>query len=280
VPRIVHTIHGPSFGAFQGTLANLAFAAAERQAARVTDHFVVVAHAMTRQYLEAGIGQPHQFSCIRSGFDVDPFRRAGNDPSVRARWGLRPEDVVIGKIARLVALKGHDELFEAIPAIVARCAHARFLLIGDGPARARLEERARTAGVGAHVIFAGLIPPAEMPSVIGVMDLLVHLSRREGLARALPQALAAGRPVVAWNCDGAGEVCLEGETGFLVPPGDTSRLVDSIVRLARDPALRQRLGERGRALVSEQFPVQRMVDQLAALYRRLTSPSHEATSAP
>ena len=65
-----------------------------------------------------------------------------------------------------------------------------------------------------------------------------------------------------------------------VRPGDVDDLTRAMTQLATDPALRQRLGERGRALVSEQFPVQRMVDQLAALYRRLTSPSHEATSAP
>jgi glycosyltransferase involved in cell wall biosynthesis len=89
------------------------------------------------------------------------------------------------------------------------------------------------------------------------------------LPRALPQALAAARPVVAYDCDGAGEVCLENETGFLVRPGDLSGLRDRLLRLATEPALRQRLGRRGQQFVRERFDVQRMVDDLQQLYLRL-----------
>ena len=84
----------------------------------------------------------------------------------------------------------------------------KFLLVGDGPWRGRLATRARALGLEKHFIFTGLIPPADMPSVVGLMDALVHLSRREGLPRALPQALAARKPVVASDCDGANEICL------------------------------------------------------------------------
>jgi glycosyltransferase involved in cell wall biosynthesis len=103
------------------------------------------------------------------------------------------------------------------------------------------------------------------------MDALIHLSTREGLPRALPQALAAARPVIAYDCDGAGEVCLDGETGFLVTPGGLSALSERVIQLAEDPALRERLGRRGQQLVREWFPVQRMVDELHALYQSLAS---------
>jgi glycosyltransferase involved in cell wall biosynthesis len=99
----------------------------------------------------------------------------------------------------------------------------------------------------------------------------VHLSLREGLARALPQALAAGRPIVAYDCDGAAEVCLENQTGFLLKPGDLAGLQERILRLANDPELRTRFGECGRQFVRERFPVGRMVDDLGALYQRLVS---------
>src|SRR5437773_3317789 len=101
------------------------------------------------------------------------------------------------------------------------------------------------------------------------MDGLVHLSRREGLPRALPQALAAAKPVVASDCDGAREICLENQTGFLIPPGDLPLLSERIVQLARDGALRERLGRRGQQLVRQWFPVERMVDELHALYVKL-----------
>ena len=269
VPLIVHTIHGPSFGCFQGRLANSAFRAAERYAARVTSRFVVVAQAMQQQYLAAGIGRPDQYTRILSGFGLEPFLRSANDLQLRARLGLAPDDIVIGKIARLFKLKGHDDLLEIAPELVRRCPRVRFLLVGDGPWRGRLEARVRSLGLERQVVFAGLVAPDAIAPLVGIMDLVVHLSLREGLPRALPQALAAARPVVAYDCDGAGEVCLENETGFLVRPGDLAGLRDRLLRLATEPVLRQRLGRRGQQFVRERFDVQRMVDDLHQLYLRL-----------
>jgi glycosyltransferase involved in cell wall biosynthesis len=271
VPLIVHTIHGPSFGPFQGALANHALRSAERFAARFTTHFVVVAEAMARQYLAAGVGHAGQFTCIRSGFELGSFLAAKNDPVVRARWGLAPTDFVVGKIARFFKLKGHEDLFVMAPELAKRCPHVKFLLVGDGPWLARFKARARAAGLERRMVFAGLIPPGEIPALIGIMDVLVHLSRREGLARALPQALAAACPVVAYDCDGAGEVCRDNETGFLVSAGDLTQFTSRLLQLAADPALRQRLGQRGQATVREAFSVRRMVEELAALYARLAA---------
>ena len=79
VPMILHTIHGPSFGSFQGPIANALFHAAERYAARVTTHFVAVAEAMKQQYLAGGVGRPDQFTTIFSGFPLEPFLSAIND---------------------------------------------------------------------------------------------------------------------------------------------------------------------------------------------------------
>ena len=269
VPIIVHTIHGPSFGNFQGSLPNWIFAAAERRAARVTTHFISVADAMTQQYLAAGIGRAAQFSTIRSGFDVVPYRHAMNDLTLRARLGLKPTDLVVGKIARLFNLKGHDDLIDIAPELIRNEPRLRFLFLGDGPWRARLEQRARAAGVAKHICFAGLVPPSEVPRYIGLMDFLVHLSYREGLPRALPQALAAGKPVIAYDVDGAREVCLDGRTGCLVPAGDRNQLTRSICELAANPELRVKLGAAGQTLVCEQFSTQRMVDQIYSLYLRL-----------
>jgi glycosyltransferase involved in cell wall biosynthesis len=269
VPTIVHTIHGPSFGPFQGRLANLFFRSAERRAGKVTTHFVVVAEAMKRQYLAAGIGRPDQYTKILSGFDLEPFLAAANDLRVRARFGLSAQDIVVGKIARLFKLKGHDDLLDVAPGLVRACPRLKFLLVGDGQWRARLAQRARALGVEEHFIFAGLVPPETIPGLLGIMDIVVHLSRREGLARALPQALAAGRPIVACDCDGAREVCLDNETGYLLAPGDMAGLSERLLGLAQDAGLRRRLGQRGRQLVQEQFALQRMVDELYALYLRL-----------
>ena len=269
VPIILHTLHGPSFGPFQSAPANFVFTAAERIAARCTDHFVTVADAMRDQYLAAGIGRPEQYTRIFSGFDLAPFLAAQNDSVLRAQLGIAPGDFVVGKIARLFELKGHDDLFAAAPELVRRCPQMKFLLVGDGAWRGRFEQMAGDLRLQKHFIFIGLVPPSEVPRYVGVMDALVHLSRREGLPRALPQAMAAAKPVVAFDCDGAREVCLDGETGFLLKPGDLSGLSQSLERLASDAALRQRLGQRGQEFVKERFPTERMVEELFALYENL-----------
>jgi glycosyltransferase involved in cell wall biosynthesis len=103
------------------------------------------------------------------------------------------------------------------------------------------------------------------------MDCLAHLSRREALSRALPQALAAGKPVVAYDFAGADEVCLENETGFIVRTGDTEAAAEKLMRLAKDSALRERLGQCGRQFVKENFSVEKMVEDQYAVYQKLAA---------
>src|SRR5450631_1764783 len=234
VPLIIHTIHGPSFGNFQNQVSNFVFRTAEKYAARATDHFIVVADAMKTQDLAAGIGRPEQYTKIFSGFPLEPFLAAKNDLELRNKLGIAPGDFVVGKVARLFKLKGHDDLFAVAPELVRRCPRIKFLLVGDGEWRGRFENLAKTLGLEKHFIFTGLVPPDEVPRYVGIMDMLVHLSLREGLPRALPQALAAGKPVVAYDCDGAREVCIENETGLLVLPGHHAHLVFRIFRLSQD----------------------------------------------
>ncbi|MDE3066590.1 MAG: glycosyltransferase [Verrucomicrobiota bacterium] len=271
VPVIIHHIHGPSFGPFQGPLSNLFFGAAERLAGRVTTHFICSAQAMSRIYLAAGIGRPEMFTRIFSGFDLKPFLEAGNSRALRQQLGLPADAFVIGKVARLFNLKGHEDLFAAVYRLLPRCPRARLLLVGDGPLRPRLERRARAMDLKDKIVFAGLVPPVEVARYVGVMDCLAHLSSREALSRALPQALAAAKPVVAYDFDGADEICLENQTGFLVRSGDVGGVAQRLFELAEDAALRERLGLCGREFVRQHFVVEKMVDAIYHLYRQLTA---------
>lgn len=269
VPLVIHTIHGPSFGAFQGAFANRLYITAERLAGRVTHHFVTVAEAMKKLYLSVGIGTPDQYTKIYSGFDLAPFLAAQNDIALRKQLGLSPEDLVVGKIARLFKLKGHDDLLRVGPKVIKQNPRLKFLFVGDGPWRERLQRDFAAVGLNKHVRFAGLVPPEKVPQFIGIMDLVVHLSRREGLPRALPQALAAGKPVVAYDCHGASEVCIHGQTGFLVRVDDLDALGASIMELALSKDLREQFGRAGRELVRQNFDVQQMTIRVLDLYQRL-----------
>jgi len=276
VPHIVHTIHGPSFGSFQGPLANGIFKWAERLVGRSTDCFIGVADAMCEQYLEAGIGRPDEYKKVLSGFDLSPLLNAENDPAIRARWGIGPDDFVIGKVGRLFRLKGHDDLLSIAPKIMEENPNAKLLLVGGGEWRERFERIVEERGLVGRVIFTGLVRPEEVPGLIGIMDLVVHLSRREGLPRVIPQALAAGKPVVAMDSDGAREVCLDGVNGYLVPVGSTSKLADRVAELGRDPRLRETFGQRGRQFVEQEFSTGTMVSRIARIYDELVQDGNKS----
>ncbi|HEY2893561.1 MAG TPA: glycosyltransferase, partial [Pirellulales bacterium] len=131
--------------------------------------------------------------------------------------------------------------------------------------RTQIEHR----GLSTYFKFIGLVPPQEIPAHIAATDLVVHTSLREGLARVLPQALIAGKPVISYDIDGAREVVIANETGFLLPPQSIEPLASATVTLARDPALRKRLGEEGRRRFTDQFRHETMARQIRALYERV-----------
>ena len=271
VPLIIHHIHGPSFGKFQGALANFIFTAAEKHAAKVTDHFFCSASAMTKLYLAAGIGQPEMFTRIFSGFNLEPFLNATNNLALRQQLGLDETHFVIGKIGRLFKLKGHADLLAAFAKILPQVPHARLLFVGDGSLRGEIEKQARELNVRDKIIFTGLVPPGDVARYVGIMDCLAHLSYREALSRALPQALAAGKPVIAYDFDGADEICLENETGFLIRTGDIETAAQKLLQLVRDTALRKKFGECGQQFVKDNFAIEKMVADQYAVYQKLAA---------
>lgn len=270
VPAVVHTVHGAPFHAFQGRGARWFFRRCETFAAHRCHALISVADAMTRQLVDAGVAPRDKFTTIYSGMDVTPFLNADalRDETRRA-LGFRDEHVVVGKIARLFHLKGHEFLVAAAAEAVRQCPQLRFLLVGDGILRDRLEAQIAAAGLTDYFHFAGLVDPQRIPSLVGAMDALVHCSLREGLARALPQALLAGKPAISYDIDGAGEVVINGETGYLLPPRSVKPLTAALVDVARDEEARVRMGQTGRQRFTEQFRHEFMTGQIRDLYQRV-----------
>ena len=270
VPAIVHTVHGAPFHPYQSAAARRLFQQCERYAARRCHRLVSVADAMTDLMVDAGVAERSKFVTIESGMEVEPFLEADrNREATRRRFGFSPEHIVIGKIARLFHLKGHDDVIAAAARIVPSHPEVRFLFVGDGILRAPYEREIRRRGLQEHIRLVGLVPPSDIPHLIGAMDLLVHASLREGLARALPQALLAGKPVVSYAIDGAPEVVVPEQTGLLVRPRDIEGLSDSLGRLIEDRELRESWGRAGRAACEERFRHDRMTGRLRSLYVEL-----------
>ena len=267
---VVHTIHGAAFHYGQSGLTQRIYIAAEKWAAARTDHFISVSDAMTDEYVTSGVAPRDAFTTVYSGFDVEPFLTPPRPrETVRRELGFDDRHIVVGKVGRLFHLKGHEFVIAAAGRVVAERPQVRFLFVGDGNLRARYEREIAAAGLTDHFAFAGLVPPEVVPELLHATDLVVHTSQWEGLARVLPQALIAGKPVVSYDVGGAREVVIPDETGFLLPRDSVDELAESILCLAGDPDLRRRLGDAGRQRFTDQFRHQTMTRRIREVYQKV-----------
>ena len=269
VPVIIHTIHGLAFTASTSKFVNGVYRRAEKWTAPITTRIVCVADAMAEQSLACHVGNREQYVTVYSGMKTAPFL----DPpvgrsEVRKRLGLADKHVAVGTIARLFYLKGHEDLLEAAPGLCQTHPNVRFLWVGDGLLRGEFEKRIAAMGLADRFILTGLVPPEQVPELTNAMDILVHPSRREGLARALPQGSLSKCPVVTYDIDGNREGVIEGETGYVIPPFDASRLVSFLSTLIGDGGLRRKMGEAGRKFALSRFDSAVMVERLEQVYHQ------------
>ena len=261
---IVHTIHGLPFHPYQSWLARRLFIGLERRAARRPDALISVADAMTRQALDAGVGRPEQFTTIYSGMEVEAFlHRPAEADAWRASFRVPPGGTLVMQVSRIAPLKGHEFLLAAAEKLPDE--RIVFAFVGDGPWKTEIEAQINERNLASRFRLTGLVDPAEIPALLHAADVVAHCSLREGLARAMPQAMLAGKPVISYEVDGAGEV-VNHNTGILLDPGDIPGLVAAIEVLAETPALREQLGAAGRELCRERFDHHRMVEAIERVY--------------
>ena len=280
-PAVIHTIHGLAFTASTSRVVNGVYKWLERKAAPISTRIVCVADAMREQSLAANIGRREQYVTIYSGMETAPFL----DPptpreDVRRAYGIGGRDVVVGTIARLFELKGHEDLLELAPELCGRFPELKFMWVGDGMLRREFEAQIAKMGLRDRFILTGLVAPAKIPELCNAMDVLVHPSRREGLARALAQGALARLPVITYDIDGNREGVLEDQSGFVLPPFDRGKLLASLAVLLEDEALRRRMGEAGRRFALERFDAGVMVEALEAVYHSALKSRHPLEMTP
>ncbi|MFJ9677333.1 glycosyltransferase family 4 protein [Streptomyces sp. NPDC101194] len=208
---------------------------------------------------------------VPPGVDEKTFHPDSGGDLVRARLGLSDRPVVVC-VSRLVPRKGQDTLILAMPAILAQVPDAVLLIVGGGPYAKELERLAARTGVADSVRFTGPVPWEELPAHCGAGDVFAMPCRTrrggldvEGLGIVFLEASATGLPVVAGDSGGAPDAVLDGETGWVVRGGSVEESADRIVTLLRDPELRRRMGERGRAWVEEKWRWDLLAERLRAL---------------
>jgi len=271
LPVVVHTIHGLAFHPYQSELLNKFYIAIEKSTAKRTDFFISVADAMTEQATAVGIGTPEQYVTAYSAIEEDDFLRPipkERRSEFRKKHGIAENAVVLVTIARLFMLKGHEYIVESAKELSERFDNCVWLFVGDGNLSEQLKQHAHQFGLADRIKFAGLLPPSEIPLAIQSSDILIHCSLREGLARALPQAMLCGRPAISFDVDGAREVVNE-KTGRLIEPKNIDQLTKACAELIEDQNLREQLGEQAKQSVKKKFAPDTMVDTIEEVYRKL-----------
>ena len=232
---------------------------------RQVDCFIAASNAI-RELLVADGVPAVQTIVVHEGIDVEHVAAAPPVNVHEAFW-LPHQAPVVGNVAALVPHKGQRHLVEAAHLVVREIPDARFVILGEGELRDHLERQVREHHLEKHVLLPGF--RTDVLGCIKGFDLFAMSSVTEGLGTSILDAMACSRAVVATRAGGIPEIVEDGGTGVLVAPRDHTAMAEAIVRLLRDDALRQQMGDAGFARVHARFTVERMVAETAAVYARV-----------
>lgn len=247
----------------------------ERQAFRLSKRIVVNADAVGRFLIERGVPE-RKLVTIYNGADN---RRLEYDTGLSRAGRLRSLGVDTPEDSRVVAIvanmssevKNHKMFLRAAKTVRSKVANAVFVLAGEGDLTASLREFAGELGIGDACHFIGA--SKNIGTLLSVSDIGVLTSRSEGFSNAIIEYMAAGLPVVATDVGGAAEAVVQGETGYLVPSGDDTKLASRMLEFLENREMSQQFGQRGRAVAEERFSKANQLDSTVELYNSLLQES-------
>jgi glycosyltransferase involved in cell wall biosynthesis len=268
-PIVVHTFHGHVLRGYFDPVRTAVYREVERSLARVTTRLVAVSPEVRDELVELDVAPAEKFSVIRLGIDLDSrIVDPGSDGlDLRRALGVPEDTFVVGWIGRMTAIKHLPDVLAAFARLRERGVDARLCLVGDGPDREEIEQRAYELGIARFTLYLGY--QRDIAPYYGLFDALLLPSGNEGTPVVAIESLAAGTPVVATRVGGVPDVVAEGVDGFLAGVGDVDGLAAALEKLARDPALRGKMGHAGRERTLPRYRVERLVDDVDELYREL-----------
>jgi glycosyltransferase involved in cell wall biosynthesis len=244
-------------------------ACAERWSLRLAMRVVANAEAIKSRLVQESILTSDRICVIQNGLDLSRFPVPHPDP--QRQRASDPRVVVFGVVANLRPEKGHLNFLRAARLVALSDPHARFVLIGDGPMRQKIEEAIDTLGLHGKITMMGAV--RNVPEVIQNVDVVVSPSDTEGLPNAVLEGMAAGKPVVATDAGGTRELVAEGVTGYIVPTGNAVLLASRMLMLSQSPAARESMGEKARQQVEQCNTVEYIAKRFEHLYEELAATS-------
>ena len=268
-PRaLVHTYHGHVLSGYFSRRWERLFRLIERALAYASGTLVAVSAEVRDDLVRMHVAPAHRFAVVHYGVDVPEWSEADDEARARRRseLGIGDRTFAVGWAGRMTAIKRPLDLIRTLRAVLEEGVDAVLVLVGDGELRGATEALARDLGVAEHTRFVGFQKPVR--EWYATVDASLLTSLNEGTPVVAIESLAMGRPVVATRAGGTATVVTEGESGYLLDVGDINGLARRLVELARDPALRSRLGAAGGADMRARFATARMADDLDAVYER------------
>lgn len=262
---IIHTVHGWSFNDFQKPFLRKFYLELERLNAKFTDKIIVVSDHDKQKGLGHKIGSDERYSLLRYGIDRAQFGR--RDSSVRKELGISDDTQVIGTIACLKPQKAPEDFVKLAFLASQVLPQARFLLVGDGVLRKKIEKLIAKFHLGSRFILTGW--RRDISRILPAMDVFVLTSLWEGLPIAVLEAMASQVPVVATHTGGISEIITEGKTGFLVSCHDIPSMLKKTCALFRDAAFKNDIVRGAKESMGEKFDTETMVKAHEDLYQKL-----------
>ena len=231
----------------------------------MNDAIVAISNDAKNELLKNNAIDLGKVSVIHNGIDLEVFKSRISQQEAKKTLGLDSLSV-IGTVSRLSREKDQSNLIKAFTTVASAEPKARLVFAGDGPLKDELAALADDLGIKNKVAFLGFRD--DVNKIMQAFDIFVLSSLQEGISLSLLEAMASARPMIVTNVGGNPEVVVDGKTGFLVPPKDSQKLADAIIRLLKNPGLAQKMGEAARARVEERFTLDRMVTEYEGLYKR------------
>ncbi|MBU1086848.1 MAG: glycosyltransferase family 4 protein [Candidatus Omnitrophica bacterium] len=261
VPIIIHSVHGWSFNDYLAWPVKAGYVLLERLTALVTTRFIAVSENDINKGLANKIGTAEKYALIRYGIEINKFDQAASQIPSR-------EKPRVGMIACLKPQKKPLDFIKAAAIISQKNKNIEFICIGDGVLRPKLAKEIQRNNLNEQVKILGW--RADIPELLAGINMLVLSSLWEGLPIAILEAMAAARPVIAYDTDGIIEAVQHGQTGYLVAQGDFIGLAEQIQKLLDNPRLANTLGQAGRKFLQESvFSAERMMQSMEKLYAHL-----------
>ncbi|MBI3988606.1 MAG: GT4 family glycosyltransferase PelF [candidate division NC10 bacterium] len=265
---VVHTFHGHIFEGYFSPWQATAFLTVERLLAKFTTRIITLSEGQRRELLARKIGNEEKIVVLPLGLELDPFSAcAAKSGQLREELGLLGEEKLVGIVGRLVPIKGHEIFLQAARVVAERLPSCRFLIVGDGPERLKLQGMAEALGLSSEVLFLGW--RRDLDRIYADLDLCTLSSSNEGTPVSIIEAMAAGVPVVATQVGGVKDLVTHHETGLLVPPGDAQALASAILTLLNDPEKAQRMARAAKARAYPFYDVKALLSRMSDFYHTL-----------